>query len=458
MGTDAILNVLVVDDDKFFRETMVDYLSASGFNIDKTDNGISAIELVESNDYDLVLLDINMPGIDGLTLLPKIQELSPDISVVMVSGAGGMDNVIQALRLGATDYITKPVNHSDLDAAIEKIKRIHLLRKDRAHLRDTIRHMQFSDDGFSNTNLVGVSSSMNAVREHIDRVIEAGCDTILIRGETGTGKEVVARKVHFLGHSDESPFIAVNCPALPESLVESELFGHKKGTFTGAQADRKGYFELADGGTLFLDEVADLSPSAQAKLLRALETRSIRRVGGDKEIKVNVRIIAASNVPLEKLVEEGRFRRDLYYRLNLYSIEIDPLRDRRDDIIPLAEHFLHSYTVPRGLNIDGFSKEAQEKLVNYNFPGNARELKNLVERAAMLCRSGMIGQECLAVETTCNVRKPAKTEATPVAKGSESEMIRQALEETKWNRRDAAKVLKMPYSTLRYKIDKFGIS
>jgi DNA-binding NtrC family response regulator len=281
--------------------------------------------------------------------------------------------------------------------------------------------------------------------------VEAKCETVLILGETGTGKEVVAREIHFLAGPDDSPFIAMSCPAIPDTLVESELFGHRKGAFTGATEDKAGYFELANGGTLFLDEIGDLSPAAQAKLLRVLETRTMRRVGASQEIQLNLRLIAATNVPLEELVKAGRFRQDLLYRLNAFVIQLSPLRERREDIIPLAEHFLSLALLRRGLPVAGFSPPAKELLLNYDYPGNARELRNLVERAAILCRSGMIQPEHLGLPPAAP-SAPAGPFSEARAAGSERETILQALQAAKWNRRAAAKALGMSYSTLRYKI------
>jgi len=320
---------------------------------------------------------------------------------------------------------------------------------------ETIRGIQTSEDiRLRNRSFIGKSTEMFEVRKQIQLAVEAKCETILILGETGTGKEIVAREIHFMGEDDERPFIPVNCPALPDSLVESELFGHVKGAFTGATMDRAGYFEMADGGTLFLDEIADLSPAAQAKLLRVMETRKLRRVGGSKEINVNVQIIAATNAPLGELVEAQRFRKDLFYRLNVFTIKLLPLRERRSDIIPLAEHFLSTYIAGRGLFIDGFSQEAKDMLINYNFPGNARELRNVIERAAILCRSGLIETKHLNLqESTQNVSYYSGLSE----KEQEHKKILTALEENKWNRRKAAKALSIPYSTFRFKLTKLGI-
>jgi len=450
------LNILIVDDEEIVHKTIAGYLRDAGHQVDNAYDGLSALELIKTQDYDAAIVDIRMPGMDGLSLLSEIQDIRLDMSVVMVTGQGDMDTVIQALRLGAADFLKKPVKLVELDAAIEKSVFVHGLRREGRRLRETIGSIQATGNFRDRSrSLVGNSMATQNVRRDIQQAVDANCETILITGETGAGKEVVAREIHFLAGSDESPFIAVSCPALPESLVESELFGHTKGAFTGATTDRIGSFEMANGGTLFLDEIADLSAAAQAKLLRVLETRMLRRIGGAKEISLNVRVISATNTPLEELVKAQKFRSDLFYRLNVYSIHILPLRDRRDDIFPLAEHFLSIYSVPRGIPLTGFSSEAKKLILNYDFPGNARELRNIVERAAILCRSGQILAEHLNLPEISTEAIPSPSDQT--TEDQERSYILKALEEAKWNRRQASINLGMPYSTLRYKIQKLGI-
>ena len=457
MVAEVSLNILLVDDEQVVHQTIGDYLSECGHRVESVFDGVAGQEALEARGYDLALVDIRMPGMDGLSLLARAQEIDPDVAVVIITGHGDMETAIQALRLGAADFLSKPIKLLELDAVLEKSIRFQRLHQDRRHLRETIRGMQTADElREGQGRFVGHSAATHQVRQQIQQAVEAQCDTILITGETGTGKELVAREIHFQGSGEDSPFIAVSCPALPESLVESELFGHVKGAFTGAAADRAGYFELADGGTLFLDEVGDLSAEAQAKLLRALETRSLRRVGGTREISVEIRVVAATNASLEDLVAAGRFRRDLFYRLNVYAIDLLPLRERGADILPLAEHFESVYAVRRGLQMEGFSPAAKDLLTSYDFPGNARELRNLVERAAILCGEGQIQAEHLNLPG-----RLAGNKATPGPSGEhgvEGAAILAALEETKWNRRQAARQLGMPYSTLRYKIEKLGIA
>jgi DNA-binding NtrC family response regulator len=449
--------ILVVDDDPHFLRGLSRLLKSEGYQVIAAETGEDCLNLVEREKPDLVFLDVMLPDINGLSLLPRLQENKPDLSVVMMTAKKDMDIVIQALRLGATDFLKKDFELLELDAVLEKSIRYGSIRQKNRSLRDTIRGIQQSENTrIGNRTFVGVSSATRQIHEQIKLAVDAKCDTILITGETGTGKEVVAREIHFQAGSEGNPFIPVSCPAIPDTLIESELFGHVKGAFTGATADRAGSFELADGGTLFLDEVGDLSPPAQAKLLRVLETRNITRVGGSKEIKVSVRVISATNAPLEKFVKEQKFRSDLFYRLNVYSINLPPLRERRADIIPLAKHFLSLYAEQRSLHFDGFSQEAENLLVNYDFPGNARELRNIVERAAILCQSGKIQTKHLNLsnhEENSIIPEYSKTD-------DDQERIRilKALEEAKWNRSQAARNLGISYSRLRYRMQKFGIS
>jgi len=447
----AALRIILVDDEDVVFQTLGDFLRDEGHHLSEARDGLSAWESIQANEYDVALVDVRMPGLDGLSLLARVREAHPDLAVIMVTGYGGMETTVEALRLGAADFLTKPVKLPELRASLERVSQIRVLRRETQHLRDTIGGIQAAGDlGGGHSGMVGVSTATNRVRDQIRLAVESGCDTVLVTGETGTGKEVVAREIHHQAAETTDPFIAVSCPALPESLVESELFGHAKGAFTGATEARAGYFELADGGTLFLDEIGEVSESAQTKLLRVLETRMVRRVGSSEEIRTNVRVIAATNRTLGEAVGQGRFRRDLLYRLNLYAIHLLPLRERRRDILPLAEHFLSTYAAPRGLEADGLSPEARDALLSYDYPGNARELRNLIERAAMLCRAGCIEAQHLGL--------PESSEAGGDRDDDQERAhILRALEEAKWNRRDAAEKLGMPYSTLRYKIKRLGI-
>ena len=452
MKSEQKLQILLVDDEEIVHQTVGDYLRESGAEVTSRHDGREAIDAITETEYDLVLADIRMPRLDGLSFLEEAQQVRPELSVVIITGHGNMETAVQALRLGAADFLTKPVKLMELDAVLEKAVRLSALRKDRLHLRETIRGIQEAEGlGDGGHQFLGTSTSTEVIRTQVQRAVEAECDTILITGETGTGKEVVAREIHRQAFPAERPFIAVSCPALPDTLVESELFGHVKGAFTGAQTNRAGYFELADGGTLFLDEVGDLSDAAQAKLLRVLETRALRRVGAAKETEVEVRVVAATNRSLEQMVATGGFRSDLFYRLNLFGIELTPLRERREDILILAKHFLEVRNRGRSGRAAGFSPVAEEILSGYDYPGNARELRNLVERAAILCAEEEIQAEHLSLPQ--RNAEPARGDAP----ATERAAIIHALEEAKWNRRRAAEILGMPYSTLRYKMGKLQI-
>ncbi|MBN1900882.1 sigma-54-dependent Fis family transcriptional regulator [Candidatus Sumerlaeota bacterium] len=451
-----LLHILLVDDEEVVHQTLSDYLHDLGHVVEGVRDGYSALQILKDNYFDLALVDIRMPGIDGISLLDKIPEIRPEMPIVIITGHGSMESAIQALRLGAADFLTKPIKLLELDAVLEKCVNLYTLRREKSVLQQTIKKIQYGDIDGGATHFIGVSASAIKVRKQIEEAVDAGCETILITGETGVGKEVAASEIHNKASNAHGPFIPVCCPALPETLLESAMFGHVRGAFTGAHEDRAGYFEMADGGTLFLDDIGDLSLSAQASILRVMEARTFRRVGGLKEIKVALRVVAATNIPLENLVREGRFRRDLFYRLNVYTIHIPPIRERKEDIMPLAEHFLNSYASMRNLHFQGFSDSARNALMNYDYPGNARELRNMIELAAIQCRSGMILPEHIRLQNLLDVIPISPAEDHD--KGTEKSRILKALEDARWNRRLAAQKLDMPYSTLRYKLKNFGIT
>jgi len=445
-------DILLVDDEEIVHETLGDFLTDLGHTVHHAYDGDAGLKEIESREYDIALLDVRMPGIDGLALLSRVQTIRSDMPCVVITGHADLESAVRALRLGAADFLVKPVDMLYLEAMLERVETIRRLQVERRHLRETIRGLQTLWDRRSGTRgLVGPSEATRRVRAQVQEVAQTRCETILISGETGTGKEVVARGIHLAASTEENPFIAVSCPAIADTLIESELFGHVKGAFTGATEDRPGYFELADGGTLFLDEVGDLSVQAQAALLRVIETRTFRRVGGRKETTVRVRLIAATNAPLEQHVEEGKFRRDLFYRLNFYHIHLLPLRERREDILPLANHFLSLYAEQRGTPPPRLSSQATEALRGYDFPGNIRELRNIVERAAMICRADEISLEHLAMPIS-----EGEFPSPPSAEDERTRIVR-ALEQARWNRREAAKRLGISYSALRRRIEKHGL-
>jgi DNA-binding NtrC family response regulator len=460
--TDQPLQILLADDEPIVRSTLGDYLKDSGHQVVEACDGADALALVDDVDVDLALVDVRMPGMDGLTLLDRLHASRPEIAVVIVTAHGNMETVIRALRAGAVDFLPKPVRFRELDAVIEKARQVRALKVERRHFKDALAGVQAAVSRGTPGVMVGTSAASQRVRELIRHAVEARVDTLLITGETGTGKEVVARQIHDQAGGASAPFIPMNCPAIPEPLLESELFGHRKGAFTGANEHRAGYFELADGGTLFLDEIGDLSATAQAKLLRVLETRLVRRIGEAREKAVDVRVIAATNADLPERVKQGRFRADLFYRLNVFGIELVPLRERRIDILPLAEHFLGGFCGARGWKAGGFAEGARQWLLEYDYPGNARELRNLVERAAILTRGATITEQQLPARSARPAAPPVvvvdEPAAVPIADDDLKGRILRALEEARWNRRDAATALGMPYSTLRFRMRRLGIS
>ena len=455
------LQILIVDDERVIRDSLSDFLRKLGHLVRVCGNAEKALTLVEDNVYDMVLLDIRMPGKDGLALFEELRQLQPELSVIMITGHGSLDTAIQALRLGASDFLKKPINLEELEAAVEKSVRLNTYRTEQRRLRGAIRAIQTRELGDDARKLiVGESSAMAELRRKVELAASSACRSILITGETGTGKEVVAQTLHRLKHKGTDPFIAVNCPALPETLIESELFGHVRGAFTGATADRMGSFELANGGTLFLDEISDLAAAAQAKLLRVLESRTVRRIGGDREKPVDVTVVVASNRDLDRCIEEGTFRSDLYYRLNTFQIEILPLRARRDDILPLARHFLGKCLRPTDPACR-FSTDVEKLLLDYDYPGNARELRNIVERAVILSQGDVIGSEHLTMEAHVGRRATPTLEDLPPRlrqERDEAEATAAALRESNWIRSEAARNLGISYDALRWRIKKYSLS
>jgi DNA-binding NtrC family response regulator len=432
--------MLVVDDEKNQRETYTLILEDDGYAVTTAQSGEQALRLARENDFDLVLTDYKMAGMDGLTLLSELLKIDPSIIVVMMTAHGSVDSVKEALRGGAFDYLGKPVDRDELlrvvQSALERLNRI--------------------DD-----EIIGGSEEMDRVKKMILKVAGSS-STVLIRGESGVGKERVARAIHKASPRANEIFQAVNCAAINENLLESELFGHEKGSFTGAHTQKKGQFEIADRGTLFLDEIGDLNISMQAKILRALQEREIMRVGATRTIKVDVRTIAATNRDLEAMVKDGRFREDLYYRLNIIPITIPPLRNRRDDIPRLVDFFVAKHSASASRQIRGLTAGARNLIMTYSWPGNVRQLESAIERAILLCEGNEIEVEDLPVEM--------RQEGTPAGafdfklppegisfEDVERSLITQAMEQTNWNITRAAKLLGLSFRTLQYRLEKFGL-
>jgi len=367
--------VLVVDDDAAMREMLVSLVEDEGMHAEGAEGAAKALERVRDAEFDAVLSDIRMPGLSGIELLGRLREARPGLPVVLMTAFGSIDSAVEAMRAGAFDYITKPFKRGEVLVVLERAFALRALEEENRRLRRAVdRTSRFGE-------LLGESPAMREIFALIRKIAD-GRSSVLITGESGTGKEVVARTLHFAGSGRDRPFVPVNCTAIPEGLLESELFGHVRGAFTGAHASRRGLFETANGGTLFLDEIGDMGPGLQSKLLRVLQDGEIRPVGGTHTAKVNVRIIAATNQDLREAMDAGRFRRDLFYRLNVIDIHIPPLRERREDIPLLAEAFLAKHAGDRRLTL---SRAALAKLMRFPFEGNARELENLIERAIALC-------------------------------------------------------------------------
>jgi len=378
--------VLVVDDDQAMCELIDADLRRRGFEITWHTAAEPAFEAIEQHGFDVVLTDLNMPGMDGIEFCHRIVENRPDIPVVVITAFGSLETAVAAIRAGAYDFVTKPIEMDMLALTIERAVRHSALQEKVKILSDAVERSRRFDE------LLGASRPMERLYDQMARIADSNA-SVLITGESGTGKELVARSLHQRSARRAGPFVAINCAALPETLLESELFGHKKGAFTDARADRSGLFLQADGGTLLLDEIGDFPLALQAKLLRALETGAVRPVGGDRDASFDVRVLAATNRDLEAAVEDGRFRQDLFFRINVIQLDVPPLRSRGTDILLLAQHFLEQFAAASGKSISGISEAVADKLLSYDWPGNVRELRNAMERAVVLTR-----YEILAVE------------------------------------------------------------
>src|SRR5512136_3035458 len=383
--------ILVVDDEHLIRWSLEQNLKKQGYDVLTAGSGEDALRIVREEQPDLVLLDIQLPGISGLEVLEKVKELDEDIIVIMVTAQGGLETAVNAMRLGAYDYINKPFNLDELAIVIKKALETSYLRREVAGLRS--EHKKVGPP-----NIVGESKHMKNVLAMMEKVAKSEAATVLVQGESGTGKELVAKWLHYKSNRADKPFVAINCAAVPATLLESELFGYEKGAFTDAKATKKGLFELGDGGTIFLDEIGDMELGMQAKLLRFLEDRTFRRIGGAKVISVDIRIISATNKDLMKAIEEKIFRNDVYYRIQVIPIFLSPLRERKEDIISLANHFIETFNKEFNKHVNGISGMAEKMLSEYHWPGNIRELKNVIERAIILGNEDTLLFEHLPLE------------------------------------------------------------
>ncbi len=440
-------SILIVDDDIVVRDSLGKWFESEGFQVSIAPGAAAALEMLASRRFDLALVDIKMPGVDGIELQAKLREIDPAMPVIIMTGFASVETAVRALKNGAYDYITKPFDPDEL---------VHLVNKAISHKRaerEVSKLKENLDEIFPETKLIGQSPAMKRVIELVETVAPTDA-TVLITGESGTGKEVVARAIHALSPRRYNPMVVIHCGALTESLLESELFGHERGAFTGAQARKKGKFEVADGGTVFLDEISDISLRVQTDLLRVLQEKEIVRVGDTMPVKVDFRAIAATNKSLERLVEERVFRPDLYYRLNVFSINIPPLRERKEDIPLLVAHFLDKFARQMNRPPQRLAPETMELLMRYDWPGNVRELENAIERALLMRREGDLKPEDFPFQL--------HPSAPVIATGQRLEDVEKAhiervLAETRWNLSKTARILDIDRTTLYNKIRKYGL-
>ncbi|HEX8872445.1 MAG TPA: sigma-54 dependent transcriptional regulator [Candidatus Acidoferrum sp.] len=469
--------ILIVDDEKLVRWTLTQKCAEYGYESIEAENGEEAIRALQNENIDAILLDVHLPDMTGIEVLEKLKHAGETRSIIMMTADPQLDDVKAALRLGAYDFVSKPLHFDELSVTLQNAIEAGSLRTEVESLRGEVRRRAGYHD------VIGVSRKITELMKFVYKVAASEATTILIQGESGTGKDLVAKAIHYRSTRGERPFVAINCSAIPETLIEAELFGHEKGAFTDAKAMKKGLFEVADGGTLFLDEIGELSPLLQAKLLRVLEDQVIRRVGGVRDIQVDVRVIAASNRDLEREVREGRFRQDLYYRLAIISIFLPALRERKEDILPLVEFFLAHYNKKFRKSVHGLSDETRRLLLNYDWPGNVRELKNALERAMILeegdhlrpddlpfsvanGRSGTVSGETQFGAPAEAPRQPGKRRLPPLSipeggtslEDVEHALVELALQQSHGNQIKAAKLLNISRDALRYKMKKFGLS
>lgn len=448
--------VLVVDDDASQRRLVEFWLKEEGYSVATASDGTSGLQAFAEKAPALVIADIRMPGISGIDLLGRIKAINADTPVILITAFGTVSDAVGAIKLGASDYVLKPLNPEELKVNVQRALEHQQLLDENRYLRN------FSDTAFRFENLVAGSKKMRDVFDIAEQVASRD-STVLLTGESGTGKELFAKAIHQNSLRASKPFITVNCGAIPENLIESELFGHRKGSFTGAVADRVGKFEAANEGTVFLDEVGELPINLQVRLLRVIQEREIDKIGFPKPIPVNVRLIAATNRDLRMLIEDGHFRDDLFYRLSVVTIELPPLRERRDDVPLLLSHFLQKHCTRYKMPVPSFADDAVELLTRYDWPGNVRELENVIEHAVVLGRSDVVRAEDLPSQI-----RHAKSRVTSISlklpdggidlEEVEKEILVQALEKHEWNQTRAARYLNISRKTLIYRMEKFGLA
>ncbi len=450
--------ILIVDDEKSILDLLNMVFKKQGYSVESALSAEKAFELLDEDDFDLVLTDVRLPKKSGMDILKYIKEKEPHMPVIMITAYGTIKQAVEAFKAGAVDYVLKPFDVEELKIIVEKGLKERRLKEENVLLRKELK------ERYSFKNMIGKSKSMQEIFGLIDK-ISGNDSTVLITGESGTGKEMAARALHFSGKRKDKPFTTVNCGALPENLLESELFGHVKGAFTGAVAQKKGMFQVAHQGTLFLDEIGEMSPQTQVKVLRAIQEKTIRRVGGTEEIPVDVRIISATNQDLKEKLKQGSFREDLFYRLNVITFQMPPLRERREDIPPLVQHFLKKHCEKSGIKIKRVAPEVFNVFETYRWPGNIRELENVIERIVAIEERETITKKSLPNE----LLSPQETEAVgrkirsgfnlnKVMDELTKEYVQEALNLSNGNMKKASSVLGINYRSIRYLIDKYGIN
>ena len=452
--------VLVVDDEEEIRDSLELLLKSEGVSVDTVTNGEDGIERIESQLYDLVLLDLMLPGRSGLEIQKEVRTIDPTLAVVIITAMADIQTAVEAIRSGAYDYVTKPWNNEKLMAIARNAISQRRLHNENVQLRRALK------ERFGYSNIIGKSERMLSLLDMVTQVA-ASRSTVLIQGESGTGKELVAKAIHLKSPRADKPFVPINSGSMPVDLLESTLFGHVKGAFTSAVASKKGLFDIADQGTIFFDEIGTIGAETQAKLLRVIQEREFMRLGGTETIRVDTRIIAATNVDLRQLVDEGKFREDLYYRLNVITLEVPTLRDRREDILPMVDFFIRKYCEENDKPLYRFSSEALKILVDYPWPGNVRELENVVERAVVLAHDEVLGRDLLPESVINPPPRYATIGSLEIDRDSslndlvdafERRIILDRLEESGWSQTDAAESFNIPLSTLNQKIKRHGIN
>jgi len=439
------IRIMIVDDELIVRDSLTKWFREDGYRVEAAESSAAALKKLQTGSCSLMLVDIKMPGMDGIELLERVKEIDKNVIVIIITAFASVDTAVKALKQGAYDYITKPIDPDYLDHVVEKALMQHELTLENVRLREVVSELSGA------TEIIGDSPEIKKVLELV-QTVAPNDTTVMIRGESGTGKELVARAIHNGSPRRYFPIVTVNCGAMTETLLESELFGHERGAFTGAQYRRKGKVELADGGTLFLDEVGNIDTKTQMDLLRVIESKQFTRVGGTEVLKSDFRVICATNRDLEEAVKEGSFREDLYYRLNVFTIEMPPLRGRRGDVAKLAHHFLEKYARQMSKDVRSFSPDAMHTLKAYDWPGNVRELENAVERAMVVAQGQTIERQHLPLHTLSAQREEGKR-----LSDIERHHIEEVLRETAWNISRSAAILDIDRVTLYHKIEKYGL-